>query len=79
MTQIRRIINKCIKWEMINIPNPVSKIDLPKVNNTRFRFLSKEEATTLMNELKRRSVHSYRMAILGLYTGMRFGEVAALT
>ena len=49
-----------------------------KLNNVRVRYLTIEEATILLEYLHTRSEQTYRMALLSLNTGMRFGEIAAL-
>jgi len=42
------------------------------------RFLTSEEEEVIMAELEKRTPQGYRMAMVSLYSGMRFGEVAAL-
>ncbi len=76
---IRQVFNKAIEWDVYNGVNPVTKVKRPKKDNRRVRFLTREEAENLLNELKKRSVQVYEMAYLSLYTGMRFGEIASLT
>jgi integrase len=49
-----------------------------KFDNARKRYLTPEEAKTLLNELKKHSESLYRMALLSLNTAMRFGEIASL-
>ena len=72
------------------MPFPTKKIDIPKVNNEKNRFLTREEAelllTTLYNwrEIKKSdkthfigkdTKDAYGMALLSLYTGMRLGDI----
>ena len=76
---IRQAFNKAIEWDVYIGVNPVSKVKKPKKDNRRIRFLTKEEAEKLLDELKKRSVQVYEMAYLSLYTGMRFSEIANLT
>ncbi len=59
--------------------SPTKKIKLPKKDNARIRFLSKNEASELLKELHKRSLTVHDMAILALYCGLRFGEIASLT
>ena len=75
---IRHIINKAKDWGYFLGDNPIRKVKMPTINNRRIRFLTREEANTLLNELKKRSKQTYEMAYLSLYTGMRFGEIASL-
>ena len=63
--------------------NAVSKkrsgIDYPQEDNKKERYLSREEAEILMQELAERSTEVHNMAMLALYAGLRFGEIAKLT
>lgn len=49
-----------------------------KIDNKRLRYLEPEEADRLLAELRKHTEQSYRMALLSLNSGMRFGEIAAL-
>lgn len=49
-----------------------------KLNNRRERYLTREEARLLLDELKKTSSTTYQMSLISLNTGMRFGEIAAL-
>ena len=75
---LRHALNKAIERGYLQV-NPVSKIKVPRKDNRRIRFLTKDEAAKLLDELKKRSQRTYEMAFLSLNTGMRFGEVANLT
>jgi len=75
---LRHALNKAVERGYLQV-NPVSKIKVPRKDNRRTRFLTKEEANKLLSELKKRSQRTYEMAFLSLYTGMGFGEVASLT
>jgi len=57
---------------------PVKQVALPKRDNRRQRYLSKDEVEKLFTELADRSPKMHDMAILGLDCGLRFGEVANL-
>ena len=59
--------------------SPTQKIKLPKKDNARVRFLTKNEANELLEELQIRSPLTHDIAILALYCGLRFGEIASLT
>jgi len=74
---IRMAFNMAIKWNIAK-NNPAFGIKRPKKDNRRMRFLSPEEAQSLLNECKRRSQQLYELAFLSLHTGMRFGEIANL-
>ncbi|TKB26514.1 site-specific integrase [Desulfopila sp. IMCC35006] len=56
-----------------------SGIEYPQEDNKKERYLSREEANVLLKELTKRSSEVHDMAMLGLYAGLRFGEIAKLT
>ncbi len=58
---------------------PVKFLSLPKRDNKRQRFLTKEEAITLLAELEKHSPTSYPLCIIALDCGLRFGEIASIT
>ncbi len=76
---IRQVFNKSIEWGVFSGINPTTRVKKPKKDNRRIRFLTKEEAEKLLSELKKRSMQTYEMAYLSLYTGMRLGEIINLT
>ena len=55
---IRAMYNKAEAWGLYQGPNPVKKVKLPTAQNARDRFLSFEEAETLLKELRRN--HRYK-------------------
>ena len=79
LSVIRHAFYKARDWGLFSGGNPVSRVKMPKKDNRRVRFLTREEAKALLDELKKRSIQVYEMAFLSLYTGMRFGEIANLT
>ena len=58
---------------------PTQKVKLPKFDNKRIRFLSKEEAHKLLEALRNHSFVLYAQAILSLGCGLRAGEILSLT
>jgi integrase len=76
---VRQIYNKAILWNLYKGSNPVRKITMPKTDNRRIRFLSEEEATLLLDELRKVSRNLYDMAYVALFTGLRAGEIFNLT
>lgn len=57
-----------------NGPNPVRDTRPVKANTQRMRFLTRKESHSLMVELKRIDVWTYRMSGFGLYAGFRVSE-----
>ncbi len=75
---VRQVINKAIIWGYWNGVNPVQKIKMPQVENKRERFLTKQEARDLIEELGKRSEQTQNMAIVSLETGLRAGEIFSM-
>jgi integrase len=59
--------------------NPVSKIRIPKADNRRDRFLTRDEAARLLTALRERDQTAHDYALLSLFTGLRAGECRDLT
>ena len=75
---VRQAFNKAILWEKWNGQNPTKGVKMPKVDNAKQKALSMEEEAKLMAALKEKSKPTYLMAMVSLYAGLRFGEVAGL-
>ncbi len=69
---LRSFFNKAIAWERYQGFNPVSKVKFLKENNTRLRFLEKEEISKLLSNSEGRLKE---IITLALNTGMRKGEI----
>ena len=85
--QVSATFNVAIgKEKCKNNPASVSRVDRSSlmrsnkksINNARERYLSKEEANLLLDELKLRRFDVYFMALLGLTTGARAGEILSI-
>jgi integrase len=72
---MHRVFGHAVKWGII-ANNPVSAADPPAVERMEIEILSPEQVTTLLHGLRDRPL--YPIAILGLATGMRRGELVAL-
>jgi integrase len=79
MSIIRQIFNFAKRQDCFGGDNPVGKITMPKFDNKRMRFLTHKECDKLLKELKTRSINTHDIALLSLQTGMRAGEIFALT
>ncbi len=75
---VRQIFNYAKQHKLFDGETPTKGVKLPKIDNQRMRFLSPDEANSLLNELKKHSMVSYRVSLLSLYSGLRFGEIAGL-
>lgn len=76
---IKQIFNHAARQGMFNGVCPAIGIVLPTVDNKRYRYLTKDEARQLMDSLRMRSVATYEIAMVSLHTGLRAGEIFALT
>jgi integrase len=75
----RLVWNTARRDGFISCDSPTKQVRLKKPDNQRLRYLSIQEADSLLSELHRRDQQVYRMALLSLHTGMRAGEVFSLT
>jgi len=72
---IRGAWNMARKHRVIEGDSPTKAVKKPKVENKRVRFLTSEEAQTLLEELESLALATCRMAAISLFTGLRAGEV----
>ena len=75
---VRRVYNKMYEWDLYSGPKPMDRVKLPKVDNARDRFLTADEAQTLLAAVKRRSQLWYDVSLISLNTGMRLSEILGL-
>lgn len=76
---IRQVFNKANKLGIFNGASPTKAVDWPKLDNAKMRYLSIEEAETLLAALAQKSQNLHDMALISLHCGLRFGEIAGLT
>jgi len=75
---VRQIFNKAILWGLYKGDNPIKGVKLPILQNQRERFLTHEEASTLLTELGDVSEQLHDMALISLHCGLRVGEICNL-
>ena len=73
---LRAAMHRAIKWKLWSGPMP--SFEMPRVDNTRFRFLTVQEAAALLDEIGLRSTQWRNISALALNTGMRAGEIFRL-
>ncbi|MDR2821105.1 MAG: site-specific integrase [Desulfovibrio sp.] len=73
----RNIFNRCKNWEMIpeTAICPVSKLKKIKVDNEQERFLTRREASFLLDALIFINCKLYYITKISLYSGMRLSEI----
>ena len=79
MAVVSQMWTLALRDDIVSTPCPTKKITLPKKDNRRQRYLSKEEIDQLLAALRERSPLMHDMAVLAVDCGLRFGEIAALT
>jgi integrase len=72
---MHRALGHAAKWSIISV-NPVVAAEAPRVERTEIEILSPDQVTTILRMLRDRPIYS--IAVLGLATGMRRGELLAL-
>lgn len=72
---VRQVFNFAFRNDLYNGENPIKKIKMPKINNKRLRFLTLEEADTLLDALKNEVPEVWEQALISLHTGLRASEV----
>ena len=75
---VRAIFNFCIKRGLFVGMNPVKTIAIKSYDNRRTRFVSLEEANALLEDIKSKSEDTWRITLVSLLAGLRFGEIAGL-
>ncbi|MBF0480710.1 MAG: site-specific integrase [Desulfovibrionaceae bacterium] len=76
---VRQMFNHARKAGLFAGDSPTKQVSKTKVVNQRVRFLSPEEAEQLLATLAEYSQDVHDQALLSLFSGCRWGEVAGLT
>lgn len=77
LSLLRRVLRRAIEWELY--PGPIPVFRMPKFDNKRIRYLSKDEAAKLLANLKASSKLWHDITIFALNTGLRAGEIFKIT
>jgi integrase len=72
---LHRAFGHAAKWRLIQ-QNVVSLVEPPRVVSSEIEILTEEQIQTLLRKLRGRAM--YPLAVVGLGTGMRRGELCAL-
>jgi integrase len=73
------IWNRAADRDILAGDNPCRRVKKPKQDNQRMRFITEEEARALLEALAMRSIDVHDEALLSLFSGLRAGEIHALT
>ena len=76
---IRQIVNLARQRGIYAGDSPTRLVKKPSKDNRRHRFLEEEEAALLLDALAEKSLQVRDIALLSLHTGLRAGEIFALT
>ena len=72
---IRRTFDHMIKEEGYQGPNPMKMVKTPVPKESRERYLSKQEASKLLEATGLVNVELFLFTLIGLFTGMRKSEI----
>ena len=75
---LRQIFNFAKNHDLYFKDNPATKIKIKMKDNKRNRFLTREEARALLNELAKHSQDIHEIALMSLFEGVRAGSIFAL-
>jgi integrase len=78
LSLIGSIYRKAVIWNFYSGPIPTDGVKYPKIDNKRLRFLNYEESHTLLEALRDVSIQVYEQALISIYCGLRFSEIAKL-
>lgn len=78
LTHVRALFNRAVEWEYLT-QNPINKVKPLKVDKPSFRLLTEAEIAIILEESKGFRDHELFYALnIGLYAGLRFGEILNL-
>jgi len=76
---VRQVWNMARRDGITDRECPVKQVKKVRFDNRRLRFLTHQEAETLLDALRVKSRQTYEIALLSLHCGLRFGEIVSLT
>ena len=75
---IRQTWNHARRAGVVSGDSPTRSVKIPRFDNRRQRYLTPSECDALLEELQKRSETTFRMALISLDGGLRFGEISKL-
>lgn len=79
LADVSQIWNMAAAHGLVDGESPVRRVKKPRQDNRRMRFLTSEEAKSLLDALKVRSIDMHDEALISLFCGLRAGEIYSLT
>ncbi|NQT55747.1 MAG: tyrosine-type recombinase/integrase [Desulfobacteraceae bacterium] len=79
LATFRQVWNLARESGLIVMASPSKKVKIHKPDNERKRYLTDEEAESLLDALRVKSEQLYQISLLSLDSGCRFSEAAKLT
>ena len=74
---ISSILQTAVEWQVI-FSNPASRVKAPKNDKKESLYLNEDQAKILIEQLESEPIQKRTMITLGLYTGVRRGELCGL-
>ncbi len=78
LATVRQCFNFARRHGLIEVDSPTDKVRVKMNDNRRLRYLTKVEASLLMDHLKARSTETWCVALVSLHCGLRYGEIRNL-
>ena len=75
---LRRMLDKAVIWGKMGY-NPAQKVETPKFKKKDIQFYDDEQTKTLLTYLQDEDIKWQTIIKIGIYTGMRRGEIAGLS
>lgn len=75
---VNRLWKLALRRGIVEAASPTSRIEKPKVNNTRLRCFTPDELRRVLEALSIRDSHAYDLTLFCALTGCRFSEAASL-
>ena len=75
---IRQVFNHAYRNGIYSGDNPVKKVKVPRFDNRRLRFFTKEEAKDLLERLHFENLNMWEISLISLHCGLRSKEILKL-
>lgn len=73
LSLLRRVLNRAVEWDLLTERLPT--FPMPKFDNKRVRFLTPDDAKSLLRQLSSTSPLWHDITLFALHTGLRAGEL----